>query len=92
MKLLSIARFLLPACLFCLSFTSFAQTEVKIRGKVTDENDKPLTSVTVSLLKAADSSLIKVALTDASGVYEFTGSKDGQYLTSVSSIGFSTLY
>jgi outer membrane receptor protein involved in Fe transport len=69
-----------------------AQTASKILGLVKDEAGKPLSSATVTLLKAADSSLVKVAVSEQAGNYEFTGIKQGSYLISVSSVGFSKAY
>lgn len=65
-----------------------AQSGNRITGTIYDDLNKPLNSATVSLLKAADSSLVKVALTNASGVYEFEGMESDSYLVSVTSVGF----
>ncbi|MDQ3277182.1 MAG: carboxypeptidase-like regulatory domain-containing protein, partial [Bacteroidota bacterium] len=43
---------------------AFAQTGGKISGTVADESGKVLAAATVSLLKANDSGLVKVAITD----------------------------
>ncbi|HEX4851782.1 MAG TPA: TonB-dependent receptor, partial [Puia sp.] len=51
---------------------------------------KPLESVSVSLLKAKDSSLVKVAITNRTGQFEFEKVPEGQYLLSVSNVGFTT--
>jgi len=84
MKLL----FTLVAGLLC-SILSYSQTSIgKILGNITDEVQKPLPSASVSLLRAKDSSLVKVAITDKEGKYEFDKVKEGKYLLSVSSVGF----
>jgi iron complex outermembrane receptor protein len=71
----------------------FAQNKIgKISGSVTDDAQKPLQSVSVSLLKAKDSSLAKIAVTDKEGKYEFESLNEGKFLISVSSIGFKKIY
>lgn len=70
------------------TFSADAQTSGKITGDIRDESNKLLASVTVSLLKAADSALVKVGVSDKEGSYEFVNIHDGNYLITVSSIGF----
>ena len=50
--------------------SAIAQSSHSIKGKITDNTGKAIQSVTVSLLKATDSSLVKADVTDASGVFE----------------------
>jgi iron complex outermembrane receptor protein len=70
-----------------IAFSAIAQT--KISGTVNDVQGKALVSSTVSLLKAKDSSLVKVALVDKSGQYEFLNVKDGNYLLAASFTGYA---
>ncbi|HYH16456.1 MAG TPA: TonB-dependent receptor, partial [Flavisolibacter sp.] len=76
--------------LLLVLFTSaaFAQTGGRITGQVQEAGNKGLNGVSVSLLKAADSSLTKVAVSDKNGHYEFENIKEGQYLLSFTSVGF----
>jgi hypothetical protein len=60
----------------------------KISGIITDESQRPIQSASVSLLRAKDSSLVKIAVTDKEGKYEFEKILEGKFLLSVSSIGF----
>lgn len=82
--------------LFCLLhfffFPAVAQHVSKIQGVVKDGAGKGLSSATVSLLKAGDSSLVKMALTETSGAFEFTHVREGIYLLSVSSVGYDKAY
>src|SRR5688572_10928437 len=72
-----------------LSTLVFAQDKNgKISGIITDESQKPLQSASVSLLRAKDSALVKIAVTDKEGRYEFEKLVEGKYLLSVTSIGF----
>ena len=73
------------------SLVSFAQHPGKIMGSVQDETGKPIVSATASLLNKANSALVKVAITDKDGKYEFVNLKDGSYLISVSYVGYEKL-
>ena len=68
---------------------SFSQNRIgKISGIVTDDLQKPLQSVSVSLLRSKDSALVKIAVTDKQGKYEFENISEGKFLLSVSSVGY----
>lgn len=71
-----------------LTSTAFAQTLGKITGEVQESGNKGLNGVSVSLLKAKDSALVKVAVSDKSGRFEFDNIKEGQYLITYTSVGF----
>lgn len=59
----------------------------KIAGTVTDAASKPLSSVSLSLLKAADSSLVKMAVSGKDGKYEFINLADGEYIVLATLVG-----
>ncbi len=61
---------------------------ITIGGALTDAAGTPVEAATVSLLRAADSSLVKVELSDAAGKFEFSGIKSGQFLLGVTALGF----
>jgi iron complex outermembrane receptor protein len=83
-------RYFIPLVILMLTgVTLFGQVTSKVSGIVRDEQNKGLSSATVSLLKASDSSLVKIAVTDKSGLYEFISVKDGNYLVSVTSVGYN---
>ena len=69
-------------------YAAFAQSTGKISGTIKDDAGKGLTSTTVSLLKAKDSSLVKLAVTDKEGHYDFINIKEGKYLVSATSVGY----
>lgn len=71
------------------TFLAFAQTKGRITGVIKDESGKRLPSVTVSLLKAKDSALVKVGVSDKEGAYEFVNISEGKYIITASSIGFA---
>lgn len=73
-------------------FNAAAQTLTIVSGKVKNEQDKPLEAVTVSLLKAGDSSLIKTALTDTSGLFEIERETGGSFLLSYTTVGYARAF
>jgi outer membrane receptor protein involved in Fe transport len=79
---------LLLVCLVIAS-GSFTQTNTgKIIGTVTDNTGKFMQSASVSLVKAKDSVLVKLAITGKDGAYEFENIKEGDYLLTITSVGF----
>ena len=77
------------------AMTLFCRAQIptgKIQGTVADKNEKPLDAATVSLLKSGDSILVKLALTDHNGRFEFERIAFGKYLLSVTHTGFNTGY
>jgi len=80
--------FILCSFLF-VSLTVVAQNKTgKISGIIQDATGKPLPSISVSLLKASDSSLVKVAVPGKEGQYEFENIADGRYIVSSASVGY----
>jgi hypothetical protein len=77
-------------CFFLFAFlvNISAQSKTKITGLVKDETNKPLQSISVSLLKAKDSSLVKLAVTGKDGRYEFENIAEGNYFVTVTSVGY----
>jgi outer membrane receptor protein involved in Fe transport len=74
------------------NFSVNAQSTGKIQGSVKDETGKGLTSATVSLLRAGDSVLLKMAVSETSGSFEFSNIREGSYLLSVSTVGFDKAF
>lgn len=68
-----------------ISLVSKGQT---ISGLVTDAGEKPLANVTVSLLKAKDSLLLKTAITNAEGRFSIGHNYTAELLVQVSAVGF----
>jgi len=81
-------KFLLSVLSILLILQAGAQTGSRIFGTVKNEAGQALPSATVSLLRAKDStSLVKVAVSDKSGAYEFLNIREGKYIISVTSVG-----
>src|SRR5215471_7171507 len=72
-----------------LTFSSLAQN---VRGTVKETDGKAIANASVSLLNAKDSSVIKLAVTDAAGQYEFKNIKNGRYITNVAYVGYAATY
>jgi hypothetical protein len=72
-----------------LSFHAFSQS---IKGKVQEHSGKPLPFVNVLLLNSNDSTLVKGAVSDTSGVYTINNIAFGTYLLSASMIGYKQAY
>lgn len=66
---------------------SIAQT---IEGKVETLSGSPIADANVSLKKESDSSIVKMAVTNATGKYLFENIASGNYFIEVSNVGFKT--
>ena len=76
-----------------IGLSSFAQSGGKISGSIKDGgNQKIIDAASVSLLKAKDSALVKVAVTDNDGNFSFENIKEGSYLVLATSIGHTKTY
>lgn len=71
-----------------LLLTAFTQAQQTITGVVTDDVKKPAKGVSVTLHKAKDSSIVKIAITNNDGIYTFNAVA-GKYFISVSNLGFT---
>jgi hypothetical protein len=69
--------------------TLFAEAQ-QITGSVKDEKGNPLNGATVSLVRAADTSTIKLAISKADGSYTFPGIKEGVYKVLATYVGYKT--
>jgi outer membrane receptor protein involved in Fe transport len=62
----------------------------KVTGVVTSMEGKAIDGATASLLKLKDSSLVKVGISNTSGVFEMERIATGKYFIKVSAIGFKS--
>ena len=60
----------------------------RISGTVTDHLNQGIDGATVSLLRAKDARLVKVAISDKKGFFEFDRIAAGEYIVSITSTGF----
>ena len=82
--------FLFASLLFLSSFEIIAQG--KISGQIIDDKNKIVEFANVILLKAKDSTLVKGALSDQNGSFEFEKTPSGEYLVSISQMGYKKFY
>jgi iron complex outermembrane recepter protein len=77
-----------------LLFLSNLETNAqgKISGQITDDKNKIVEFANVTLLKAKDSTLVKGALSDANGSFEFEKISFGSYLINISQMGYKKFY
>lgn len=73
------------------AFAQGTSAKAVVSGKVLDDKGQPLQAVVLRLQKAADSSLVKVSVSEASGQFEFLGIAPGKYFYSASLLGFKNL-
>jgi Outer membrane protein beta-barrel family/CarboxypepD_reg-like domain len=78
--------------LLLLPMSSFAQ-QGTIRGKAIDNtSQKSVEFASVALLSVKDSSLVKGAMTDSSGVFELSNIKEGTYILTISSVEYQKVF
>lgn len=63
----------------------------QISGITKDAQGVPVNGATISLLKAKDSSVVKLAVSKENGAYSFINIKEGAYRVKVSHVGFAPL-
>jgi YD repeat-containing protein len=67
-----------------------AQTPIKakVSGTTTDASGKPMEFVTLMLMKAADSTLVKGVVSANTGAYEFESVAEGRYIVVATQLGY----
>ncbi len=71
-------------------FTTQAQDQFTLSGRVAVAEGKPLVYATALLLTASDTAMIKGAITDEAGRYVFEDIAAGTYRVAVSMVGYET--
>ncbi|NML40913.1 TonB-dependent receptor [Chitinophaga sp. G-6-1-13] len=87
-----LTAFVLTAGMISAALTSQAQNGPKVAGKVIRTGEQPVEFATITLLKAGDSSLVKGAIADINGKYEFEQIKQGKYLIAAAAVGMNRAY
>jgi iron complex outermembrane recepter protein len=77
---------ILSFCLLLFFSGAMAQNAGKISGTVL-KNDKPADGATISLLRAKDSSIVKLSAANKEGGYVFEDIATGKYILSVTAVG-----
>jgi hypothetical protein len=83
-----LGQFISISCLLLMTYVGFAQN-LTIQGSLKDSiANRALNSATVSLVYAKDSSLVSFSRTNEAGVFNFKNVAPGNYLISVSYVGY----
>jgi len=80
------ASLLAVSCL--LAPRAQAQAPAEVRGVVQSAGNAPVEFATVTLHKAADSTVVKTEFSDAKGLFQFEKAAAGRYLVSAAQVGF----
>ncbi|SFQ02155.1 TonB-dependent receptor [Hymenobacter arizonensis] len=80
------AVLLLAAGLF--TATQEAQAQANVRGTVQSATSSPIEFATVTLHRAADSTVVKTEFSDVKGAFQFERAALGRYLVSAAQVGF----
>ena len=78
--------------IFCLFSSLVFSSGGIIKGSVIDNDAEPISFATVMILHSADSTLVKGDVTNVEGKYSFESVSSGEYIVSISMIGFTTFY
>lgn len=78
----------LTTLLYCLNTQAQSVPGGNVTGNVVDEQKKPLDYVSIALLKAQDSTLVKGSFTSAEGAYSFDHLPEGNYLIAFNMVGY----
>src|SRR5258706_14010606 len=82
------AILLIPFCLYFL-FAVAQKGDGKISGIVHTNEEQPVDAATVLLIRQKDSSIVKSAVSDKLGGFEFSKLADGKYIILVTAVGFN---
>jgi iron complex outermembrane receptor protein len=84
---------LLSAFLAGFYGNSYAQSPSSaVQGKVLSQDHSPAAAATIILLKNRDSSIVKSAITEKTGLFRLTGLPPDKYLLLVTIIGYTKAY
>ena len=78
--------------LLLLTATSTLLNAQLVSGVAKDETGSPINGTTISLHRASDSAVVKLAVSKENGAYSFSGIKEGNYRVSASHIGYKTSF
>ncbi|MDR3286592.1 MAG: carboxypeptidase-like regulatory domain-containing protein [Prevotellaceae bacterium] len=80
--------FIIVLMLFCSTTTIFAQTN-SIKGKISTDDNEPVSFATITLRTIKDSTVIKYTLSDETGKYQINEIKNGQYNVEIRCMGYA---
>ena len=71
-----------------ITASAFAQTPGSLTGTVRNPAGAPIDYATITLHRAADSSVVKTEFSDGQGAFRFEGLSEGSYRVSAAQLGF----
>jgi hypothetical protein len=77
--------------LFLAIFLCSLLNAQSIKGKISDEKEKPVKGAVVLLLLQKDSSLVSTALSAENGAYSFDNIKNGNYRVAIDMLGYQKI-
>ena len=78
-------------CLGIMLVSAQSPGKIQVKGTIKSSN-APVSSATVSLLNAKDSSLLKSEIADKNGDFQIIPAREGTFLLSVSAVGYEKKY
>jgi iron complex outermembrane recepter protein len=69
------------------SLAGFAQSKGSIMGRVIDGSEKTVEAATISLVRAVDSSLVKISVATKEGQFVFEDVQPGIYIVTITAVG-----
>src|SRR5690349_11774693 len=83
-------KFLIYLTMLTFSYQAFSQDKPgKISGTISDSAQKPIEAATVELLVPKTQALVKMSVTDKDGRFEIEKIGEGEYVLSVTAVGFT---
>src|SRR5947209_18131674 len=64
----------------------------QVAGFLKDESGSSISNATVALVKAADSSIVKLGVSNQSGIYTLIGIIQGKYLVKTTHVGYKPIF
>ncbi|MDB5247010.1 MAG: TonB-denpendent receptor [Segetibacter sp.] len=84
---------LLTIVISTLSIPAFGQQKTgKINGNVIDGDTKTIEAASITLLRAKDSSLVKLSASDKTGKFSFENIAEGKYFVAISAVAHQKAY
>ncbi len=80
----------ISALSFFLLLSYYGLKAQQVNGLAQDDQGKPLANASIVLKKAKDSSVVKLSISTATGVFEFSSVDRGSYFITISHIGYTS--
>ena len=75
-----------------IGIAAYAQSNAGISGKIVTGENKPLVAATIALLRASDSTIVKITVSNERGEFLFENLPAAQYRLKYTAVGFEPVY